>query len=181
VIEETVPLKLVAGDTWRWTRDLSDYPATIWAVTYYFEKADKKFDAMASADGSSHAVSIAAATSTEYPPGRYRWFARAVAGAIVETIEDEEGWLEVLPNPAATGTRDPRSWARRALDAVEATIEGRASSGQLAFSIKDRNVSSFTLTELMDLRKHLKGEVRSEEQGDKAGAGRQIKARLKRA
>lgn len=180
VILDAVPQKLVAGDTWRWTRTFADYPAGTWVVTYYFENATKQFSSAASASGTDHAVSIAATLTVDYPPGRYRWFARAVSGAIVETIDGENGWIEVEPNPAASGTRDLRSFARRALDAIEATIEGRATSGQLSFAIRDRTVQSFSIVELLQLRTQLRNEVKVEEAGSAAGAGRYIKVRLGR-
>jgi hypothetical protein len=145
---------LVAGDTWRWTRTFADYPAPTWTVTYYFENQEKQFSAAATASGTDHAISIAATSATDYPPGRYRWFARAVSGLISETIAGESGWLEVEPDPAVAGTRDHRSFARRALDAIEATIEGRATSGQLSFAIRDRTVQSFTIEELHEAARH---------------------------
>lgn len=180
MILDAVPDKLIAGDTWRWTRTLSNYPAGTWVVTYYFENQIKQFSAAASASGTDHAVSIDAATTDDFPPGRYRWWARAVSGAIVETIDSEQGWVDVEPDPGASGTRDHRSFARRALDAIEATIEGRATAGQLSFSIRDRTVESFTLTELMQLRQTLRQEVRAEEQGDRAGVGRKLQWRIGR-
>lgn len=178
MIRSSVPSQFVAGDTWRWTRSFSDYPAPTWTVTYYFENETKQFSAAATADGTSQAVSIAAATTADYPAGRYRWFARAVSGAIEETIADENGWLEVLPNPAATGTRDHRSWARRALDAVQAAIEGRATSDQQAFSIGSRTVSRMPYPELKQMKEDLEAQVRAEEAGSGAGLGRRIKIRF---
>lgn len=180
MILDAVPKTLVAGDTWRWTRTFADYPATTWTVTYYFENQEKQFSAAATASGTDHAISIAATSTTNYPPGRYRWFARAVSGLISETIAGESGWLEVEPDPAVAGTRDHRSFARRALDAIEATIEGRATSGQLSFAIRDRTVQSFTIEELLKLRDTMKNEVRAEEGGSAAAQGRYIKVRLTR-
>lgn len=181
MIRTSVPAELVAGDTWRWTRDFADYPAGTWTVTYYFENERKQFSKAATVSGTAHAVQIDATDTTGYPPGRYRWFARAVSGSIVETIDGEDGWLEVLPNPAATGTRDLRTWSRRALDAVLAAIEGKATSAQQSFSIASRTVASYTLTELWKLKADLEAEVRTEEQKPTPGGNRNIKVRLKRA
>jgi hypothetical protein len=180
VILSAVPLTVVAGDSWRWTRDFADYPAPTWTVTYYFENELKQFSSAATASGTSQAVSIDATTTGAVPPGRYRWFARAVNGSIIETIPNENGWIEVQPDPSKTGTRDLRSWARRALDAVLATLEGKASSGQQTFAIKDRTVSSYTLTELMQLKKELEQQVRIEEKGSSAGLGRKLQIRIGR-
>jgi hypothetical protein len=181
VILDAVPKNLVAGDTWRWLRSFSDYPAPTWTVTYYFENSTKAFSVDATASGADHSVTIAAATSAQYPPGRYRWAARAASGGVAETIEGEFGWLEVAPNPAASGTRDHRSWARRTLDALEATLEGKATSDQLAMSINGRSISRIPLPELLEWRNKLRGEVRTEEGGNDAGLGRNIKVRFGRA
>lgn len=179
-IETSVPAGLIAGDTWRWTRDLPDYPAGTWTLTYYFECPAGEFSVAATADGTVHSVTIAATDTAGYAPGRYRWFARAVSGAIVETVAGEEGWLDVTANPAATGRRDWRSDARKMLDAVTATLLGRASRDQLSMSLNGRSISRIPLIELREWKTQLEAEVRTEEKGDKAGLGRNIRTRFAR-
>lgn len=179
-IETSVPAELVAGDTWRWTRDLPDYPAGTWALTYYFECPAGEFSVAATTDGTVHSVTIAATDTAGYAPGRYRWFARAVSGAIVETVAGEEGWLQVTADPAATGKRDWRSDARKMLDAVTATLLGRATSDQLAMSLNGRSISRTPLSELREWKTQLEAEVRTEELGDRAGLGRDIRVRMVR-
>lgn len=178
MILSAVPEKLVAGDTWRWLRSFSDYPAPTWVVTYYFENSLKAFSQAASASGADHSVTITAAASAGITAGRYRWFARAVAGAIAETIPKEEGWLEVEPNIGAAGTRDLRSVSRRTLDALDATLEGRATSDQLAMSINGRSISRTPLEELLKWQAQLRSKVQGEE--GRSGSGRIIKVRLSR-
>lgn len=177
-IPESIPNELIAGDTWRWTRSLTDYPAGTWTATVYFENKDGTFSSVGVADNTDHAFTVTAATSAEYKPGRYQWRLRATDGSIVETVES--GWLDVLVNPASAGRRDVRSWARRTLEAVEATIEGRATDGQLAITIAGRSLSRIPPLELMQMRGQLRGEVRAEDQGENAGLGRNIKVRYAR-
>lgn len=173
----TVPSSLTAGDTWEWTRDLADYPAGTWTLTYYFSKAGKQFSAAATADGTTHSVSVAAATTAPYPAGRYRWTARVTDGSDVFTVED--GWVYVAANPA-TDTSDPRSLARQTLDAVECFLAGNASTAQASMTINGRSISRWTLQELRQWRDQLRAEVRAEEAGEAAGLGRNIKARFGR-
>lgn len=180
MIFDTVPSKLNAGDTWRVTHDFSDYSAPTWAVTYYFENETKQFSQAAVGTGISHALTITATTSKDIPPGRYRWVAKATDGTIIETIAGAEGWVEVESNMAATGTRDHRSWARRTLDAVEATIEGRATDGQKMMTIGDRSIERIDVAELMTLRTQLRAQVTAEESPAGSGKGRYIKVRLGR-
>ena len=169
---------LIAGDTWEWTRSDPNYPTSAWSVTYHFENSAGSFSATGTPDGNDHAFSIAASTTAGYKAGKYRWHARATSGATVKTIA--VGWLTVKADIAAAGKTDVRSWAQRTLDAVEATLEGRATRDQSAMSIAGRQVSRIPLPELMSLREKLRAEVRIEEQGAKAGLGRNIRVRLRR-
>lgn len=175
----TVPSSLTAGDTWEWTRDLADYPAGTWTLTYYFSKGGSApISAAATADGTTHAVSVSAATTAAYAAGRYRWTARASAGS--EAFTAEEGWVEVKPNPA-TSTVDPRSQRRQELDAINCFLLGNATTAQQSMSIGGRSMSRWDHKELEDYRDRLEARVRAEEAGASAGRGRDIKVRLGRA
>lgn len=178
MIESAIPSELRAGDTWRFLLDLSDYPAPTWDATLYFENAAESFNASASDSGTSHSFTISAATTGAKKAGRYKWFVRVTDGTVVETAS--EGWVDIGADPAAAGTRDHRSWARRALDAVQATIEGRASTDQQAMSIAGRSISRMTYPELRQMQTDLQAQVRTEEQGSRAGIGRNIKVRFGR-
>lgn len=182
-ILDQVPASFVAGDSWRWLRGLGDYPATTYTVTWYFENGAFNFNAVGTASGTSHSVTIAAATTSAYTPGRYRWYARAVdiaTGLIKEIVKDEDGWLDVIADPAAAGNFDRRTWARRTLEALEATIEGRASQDQLSMSVAGRSISRLSPTELMQWRTELKKEVANDEKGQGPGSLGPLLVRLVR-
>lgn len=178
MILDKVPDTFVAGDTWRFTRSFGDYPAPTWVVTYYFENATGSFSSLAVASGASQAVTIASATTAVILPGKYKWFARAVSAGITETIPKEEGWLTVEPDIAATGTRDHRSDARKMLDAINATLLGRATDDQLAMAINGRSIQRTPLPELVAFRAQLRTEVRTEESA--SSSSRYIRVRLGR-
>lgn len=175
----TVPQELIAGDTWEWTDDQPNYPRPTWTLTYYFEKKDKTFSIAGTGTGSTHSFSIAASVTATYPPGEYRFVARVSDGTTFKTVAN--GWTSVQMDPAAAGIHDTRSWAQRTLEALEATLEGKATSDQLSISIQGRSISRMTPTELMDWRNRLRAEVRAEEQGNNAGLGRNIRVRFARA
>lgn len=177
-ILESFPKTTIAGDTLRVTREYSDYPAPTWVATLYAENADGSFSSVASADSTRHAFSLSAATTAAIKAGSYKWFVRVTNGTIVETVE--EGWLDVAINPGAAGNADRRSWARKTLDAVEATLIGKATADQSAMSINGRSISRLPLPELTQWRDRLRQEVRTEEQGERAGLGRIIKTRMNR-
>lgn len=174
----TIPAKLIAGDTWSFTFSHGDYAAPTWDASIYFENAAATFSATAADDGSDHAFSIAAATTAGKEPGRYKWSLRVSDGTSAYTVET--GWVEILVDPAAAGTHDPRSESRKQLDAVQATLIGRATNDQLAMSLNGRSISRTPLPELRDWEDRLMQRVKSEEQGATAGRGRHINVRFGR-
>lgn len=177
-IPEKVPARLIAGDTWAWTSSLSDYEAPTWTATIYFENSAKTFNAAASASGSDHAFSIAAATTEAYKAGRYRWSIRVTDGTTVATAES--GWLDVVTNPASDGTHDPRLWARRTLDNLLSFLEENAATSQASFSYQGRSAARWDIDRLLQWQKELEARVRTEEFGAAAAARRTIKLRFGR-
>jgi hypothetical protein len=172
-----VPQQLRAGDSLRLLIELADYPAPTWTTALYLENATGSKDATGSPSGTSHAFTIAATDTAVLKPGSYKWILRASSGSVAETAL--EGWLEVLPNLAGANAVDHRSWARQALDAVQATLLGRATDGQLAMTLNGRSINRIPLAELKDWRTQLRTEVRSEAGG--ARGSRDMKVRFRRA
>lgn len=168
----------VAGDTWAWTRNYGNYPAPTWTATFYAEMKGSQFSSVAVPVGTTQSFSIAAAVTAGYKIGHYKWWIRVTDGTSSYVIE--EGWLDVTADPAAAGTRDQRTWARRTLDALECTLEGRATSDQLAMTINGRSLSRIPLQELLAWQDRLRNQVRTEEQGATGGSGRNIKVRFSR-
>jgi hypothetical protein len=174
----SVPKTLIAGDTWQFTLSFADYLAPTWTAAIYFQNAADAKSATASASSSDHAFTISAIDSATYKPGRYKWSVRVTSGSSSFTVGS--GWIDIDADPGSTGSRDLRSWARRALEAVEATLEGRANDAQQSMSIKDRSLSHYSLKELQELHTWLKSKVGTEELGADAGKGRRIGARFSR-
>ena len=175
-IPDSIPAELVAGDTWSWTRSLGDYPAGTWTATVYFESSLGAFNVVGSSSGTMHSFTISAATSTAIVPGLYGWRLRATDGTTTTTVES--GMVTVLVDPAKAGRTDVRSWARRTLDAVEAFLEGNASTAQASMSLAGRQISRWSITELTAWRDKLRGEVRAETDPANSGKGRDIKVRF---
>lgn len=176
---DKLPAELVAGDTWAWTRDLPDYPAPTWDATVYFENAAGTFSAAATDSDTAHAFSIDAATTLGKKAGRYRWSVRVTDGTTVSTVES--GWVEVRIDPAAAGNSDPRSYWRKLLDAIDATLLSQATSGQLAMSLNGRSISRIPFNELSQERDKIAARVRAEESGAPAASRRTIKLRFRSA
>lgn len=174
-VATVIPSDLIAGDTWIFDRDYADYPRSTWSATAYFENSAGSFNVASTANGTAQRFTIAAATTATYSAGRYRVRVRVTDGP--STYIAESAWVDVEVDPAKAGNQDPRSWARRTLDALEAFLEGNATTAQQSMSIQGRSLSRWSLAELQQFRNQLRAEVRTEEQGSNAGLGRDIKVR----
>ena len=164
-----VPDQLLAGDTWEWSREYSDYPAPTWTGVYYFERADANFSANATASGSAFAVTVPAATTGAYRAGRYRWRLLVTNGSTRKTAD--EGWVDVLPDPAAAGSVDHRTTARVMLDNVEAYLRDPTNLAMANWSIGGRALSRWSRADLLVERDKLRAEVKREEAAERMSKG----------
>lgn len=125
----TEPLSARAGDSWGWVRALADYPAPTWTLTYTLFGPTGLVRITAGASGMLHQVTLYPAVTGAYPAGRYDWVAHVTDGT--DRHQVGEGAIQVLPDVRTATALDGRSHARRVLDAIEATIEGRAAASDL--------------------------------------------------
>lgn len=170
------PTTANAGDTWRWTRTLADYPASAgWALSYTLINAAAKITINASASGDDHAVTVNAATTAGYAAGIYDWRARVSKAGEVYTVG--EGRITVR-NAFGGSTFDARSHARKTLEAIEAVIEGRASSEVSYYMIGNRQLRYMTPAELLTLRDKYRAEVAREDAAAAVAAGLPDKRRV---
>jgi len=111
VIDTKEPDEIIAGDTIKWKKSLSDYLASAgWSLTYVLLNAAGKITITSSADGSDHLISIDAATTAAYAAGLYDWSLTVSNGLERYTIGN--GRIEVKPDPTQQTTFDGRSTAR---------------------------------------------------------------------
>ena len=172
------PLEFTQGTTVAWTKSLADYPPATWTLSYAFSllaatSAQKTVTATDNGDG-THLVTITAASSAAYGIGAYRWQSRVTDGTSVYQIA--EGTVEVSPDLSAAGYAstgyDDRSIAKKALDAIESVLAGRAAEDYDGYSMPDgRSLSKMTLAEMITARSKLKVEVSQEEAARRVGLG----------
>lgn len=169
-IPTAVPASVNAGDTIQWTRSISDYPASSgWALSYVLINAAGKISISGSASGADFAVTVAAATSALWTPGTYDW--REQVSKAGEVFTTGSGRITVAPSFATNATLDSRSAARRALEAIEAVLEGRASSAVAEYEIAGRRVKHIPVSELLVLRDRYAGMVAKEDAAANVAAG----------
>lgn len=91
---------------------------------------------------------IAPSESITWPPGRHGWQRTATDSTDTYTIAS--GVTEVLPGFAAqVAGGDPRSYWERVIDAIEATMEGRATVDMNQYAFNGRSLTKMTISELM--------------------------------
>jgi hypothetical protein len=84
-------------------------------------------------------------------PGIYFYQIKATDGTNVEIIETGE--VKVLENIAlSTAPIDTRSMVKKTLDAIDATLLGRATNDQLRYAIAGRTLEKTPITELLMLK-----------------------------
>jgi hypothetical protein len=173
-IPRNEPPEARAGLTWQWRREdlASDYPASTWTLTYWFKKTGStgaNFSIAASADGDNFAVSVAAATTGAYTAGDYTWAAIVTAGS--EAYEIDRGRLKLLAKYSAAANLDDRSHARKALEAIEAVLENRATVDQQEYSIGSRMLKRMPAKDLLEFRDYYRGQVAMEDMVERARNG----------
>lgn len=168
-IPTTEPTRIIAGETVKWLTSLPDYPASAgWVLGVTFISPGQRYSATATASGDDHLVAISAGATALWEPGDYAMRAQVVYGGEVYTVRDVP---RIVVAPAYTAAVDPRSTAARALAAVEAVLEGRASSAVAEYEINGRSLRYMPVAELLALRDRLRADVAGEAAAARAAAG----------
>lgn len=168
-VSKTEPATITAGDSVRWIRSGGCYPAPEYALSYVLICKDRKIEIATTPEGSDHLVSVPAATTTEWMPGVYHWQLYVVKGADRVTVDS--GSLRIEPNFASLTGHDARNHVRKVLDAIEATLEGRATMDQQEYEILGRKLVKIPITDLLAFRDKYKAELRREESAERIAKG----------
>lgn len=168
----TEPREISAGDTVAWSRALGDYPASDgWTLTYALRNATAKIDITATASGSDHLVSVAAADTAGWAPGAYAWAAYASNGAKRHQVA--AGSLVVRPNLAAAAPFDTRTQAAKAIEDLKAAMATfKATAGRVRrYAIAGRDVEFEAIGEMLKLMQFWQSERAAEIARDRLNAG----------
>lgn len=172
----TTPTKepdvFTAGDTVKWTKSFSDYlPADSWVLTYALVIASTRIILTATDNGDgSHLITVSAADSAGYAAGIYHWQAYATKGT--ERYQVGKGRLEIKPDFASQSTGyDNTSHVKNVLDALEATILGKASKDQMSYTINGTTVARMTPEEIIKWQNHYKILYKQELQAESISNG----------
>ena len=148
-----VPNDLYVGDNWLWKRDLTDYPIADYTLTYSFRLLSSTATEIAltssvitESDTSVYTIEVPSSTTIGYTKGEYA-YQEYITNASSERLVLNNGLTTVKSNLDAD-TGDPRSHNRIVFDALEATLENRASIDQMSMSIAGRSLSRMSPEEL---------------------------------
>jgi hypothetical protein len=169
-IPTTEPSVLVAGDFWTWEKDIPDYPATTYDLSYVFfnEKTPAtRFSVDATADGGTFLIEES--DTNTHTAGDYAWQS-FLTDTTSKRILYARGRVEIKPDPL-TSTADQRTHSRICLESIELVLEGRAGNDVLSYTIGSRQLGKTPIAELLKMRDYYAAKVKSEEAEEKAERG----------
>ncbi len=151
-----IPRKLTAGDTVTWSEVLPDYPAVTSALSIVLISAGAEskqtFDAIGSE--TTHTFTISALESATLTAGRYDYQLIATGDGYRSTLD--RGSIEVLADLSTLTSHDGRDWLDTAIDALEASLAGRASNKQLVREFDGVRIQDMTLAEQIEALQEFK-------------------------
>ena len=169
------PGTLQAGDRWMWKRpDLTaDYPPASYALTYSARlngAGTTSISITAGETSGEYLVEVASTTTAGYVAGTYEWVAYITRTSDSQRIEVDRGTWTVKAN-TATATTDPRSWARKTVDAIETYLADSNNLTAANYSINGRSLSRIPLADLLKVRGELLAEIAREQKAADLAAG----------
>jgi hypothetical protein len=170
------PQKFTAGDTVQWTKSLSDYPATLYALAYQLRGPQEISVTASTYQTSDFLISWTAAQTAAFKPGLYSLvaFVTDLATSLTRySIKPRFPLVTICENPAnyVAGSAANLTFAARTLAAVEATIEKLASRAVSTASVNGQTYSLQDMGKLISLRQRCREEVQSEKDAISVAAG----------
>jgi hypothetical protein len=146
-----------------------------WSAVCAFRSPSAHFDVAGAPDGESFAFSATVAQTSAYAPGDYTLylFALQLAGqTVTDRVELASAPVTILPNVALGAAIDTRSTLRKILAAIDATMLGRATDGELdliSTQFGDRSITRDKAA-LLEYRSRILAEINRDEAGGKSRA-----------
>ena len=169
------PSRIVAGETVKWLTQLADYPASEgWVLTTTLVSAAQRYVITSTASEDDHLSVAAAATTAGWVAADYALRSQVALAGEVYTVREST----VTVAPSFASAIDARSNARRALDAINAVLVGRADSAVADYTINGRSARYTPVPELLRLRSHFQVEVMREDAETRAAQGLEPAGRI---
>lgn len=165
-----IPDTIYAGDSLSWTESVGNYPAPTWTMHYAIRGASK-LDLNSTPIGTDHKFSVGAWATRPLQPGRYTWQSYVTDGTGARHTVSTGSIVVRADLTAVNAGYDGRSHAQKVLDAIEATMEGRATKAQAALQINNRQIQYLKPEELIRWRSFYKTEVAREKTSERIVQG----------
>lgn len=173
------PQQFTAGDTVQWSRALSDFPSTAYALWYQLRGPQEINITSAVYQTSNYLVTLTAAQTAAFKAGRYsivpyvKDLATGLTRYAPPVIKARFPFLTVLENPQnyTAGSASNLSWAAQTLALVESTITKLANRSVVTASVNGQTYSLQDMAKLLSLRQRMAEIVRSEEDAINVAAG----------
>jgi len=152
-LPDNIPLTITAGDSLQWLRRSGDYPATDgWVLHYTLLGATAIYTIDGTASGEDYAVSVDAATTAGWAPGKYQAQEYITNPTGLQRITLRTFALTIAPNlVGASPGLDTRSHAQKMLDAINTWLESKAPVAG-SMEINGRKISYYPLADLLKLQ-----------------------------
>ena len=173
------PARFQAGNTFTWTKDLSDFPAPDWVLTYQLRGAQTiSITATQSGSTTAHLVEVSAATTANWTAGTY-----SVAGyvsALSSRFQIYSGSLVIEPDIAtAASDYDGRTMAAKVVAALESVALNRASREEISYvNGLGISVQKMSHQEIIAALSYWRGRLSDEQAAEAAAQGRATGRRI---
>ena len=163
---------ITAGETISYTQTFSGYdPATDTLIFDCVTDLAKESITATDNGNGSFLIEVAYDVTDAWKPDIYNYQAHITTAAGARNYV-EQGSFEVKPRFADMSSGyDNRSHVKKTLDALEATLEGKASQDQQSYSIAGRSLSRLSPSELINWREKYKAEYARELSAARIAAG----------
>ena len=161
------PSRVVAGDTWSWTRQEPAFlPSAGYSLTYVFTCLGQTPVQVSATtqDLGTFAVTMPAATTAKIAAGTWKWTAFATKG--VDRWTAATGVLIVDPDPAqATAATETRTHNEICLAAIRAVLQRKMADPLVEYEIEGFKAKHLSHEKLIDLEVIYCARVRRERGG----------------
>lgn len=135
----TEPREIIKGERIEWTRDLADYPASLWTLKYRFRNTGTGVNVTCTADGDTHVAVMEASASDDFTVlGKVEWQAwiEEIADATNTFVVDQGEAVIKAGFVDSTAAVDTRSTAKKIVDAIDAAMLVSAGSDVIEYEIE---------------------------------------------
>lgn len=158
----SLPKKIVAGDTFSYTVTSNTYTDSDGYTVYLKFRGAGTIDITGtSSDDTTFELTETAANTRGWRAGYYKYIVYASDGTNEYTLETGAVTIELRAD--LDHTTDVRTHAQKVLAALEAQLEGKASKDQQSYSINGRQITRYSVEDLLKFRAMYRKEVKAEQ------------------